>query len=172
MDKDKTLFLAYDASQVAGAYILFQLGDDGNIKMITTSTRVFIRASRNKSAAFRELLAIVSGVTDLEAIIRSHQSEVIILSDSISLSLIARQKFTNNKLLEISIFLSTFSNLTILYFPGSAQFFADALSRQFDKIYLQDKNENISKYFGEIQPPVNRDLLVVNWTTSNLETSC
>ena len=46
IDQDKTLFLACDASQVAGAYILFQLEDDGNIKMITTSTRVFIRASR------------------------------------------------------------------------------------------------------------------------------
>ena len=88
IDKDKTLFLACDASQVAGAYILFQLGDDGDIVMITTCTRIFIRAARNKSAAFRELLAIVSGVTDLETIIRSHQSEVIILSDSISLSLI------------------------------------------------------------------------------------
>ena len=92
-------------------------------------TRVFIRATRNKSAAFRELMSIISGVTDLETIIRSHESEVIILSDSISLSLIARQKFTNNMLLEISIFLSTFSNLTIVYFPGSAQFFADALSQ-------------------------------------------
>ena len=113
IDKNKTLFLVCDASQVAGAYILFQLGDDGDIIMITTCTRVFIRAARNKSAAFRELLAIISGVTDLETIIRSHQSEVIILSDSISLSLIVRQKFSNNKLLEISLFLSTFSNFTI-----------------------------------------------------------
>ena len=96
IDKNKTLFLVCDASQVAGAYILFQLGDDGDIIMITTCTRVFIRAARNKSAAFRELLAIISGVTDLETIIRSHQSEVIILSDSISLSLIVRQKFSNN----------------------------------------------------------------------------
>ena len=46
------------------------------------------------------------------------------------------------------------SNLTILYFPSSAQFFGDALSRQFDKIYLQDQNENLFKYFAEIQPPV------------------
>ena len=90
--------------------------------------------------------AIVTGVTDQEFVIRNHKSEVIILSDSISLSLITRQKFSQNKLLEISIFLSTFSNLTVLYFPGSGQFFADALSRQFDKIYLEDKSQNISKY--------------------------
>ena len=32
IDQDKTLFLACDASQIAGAYILFQLEDDGNIK--------------------------------------------------------------------------------------------------------------------------------------------
>ena len=127
--------------------------------MITTCTRVFIRAARNKSAAFRELLAIISGVTDLETIITSHQSEVIILSDSISLSLIVRQKFSNNKLLEISLFLSTFSNLTIVYFPGTAQFFVDALSRQFDKIYLENKTENLSKYFGEIHPPANKSFI-------------
>ena len=65
IDKNKTLYLACDASQIAGAYILFQIGDAGEVVMITTCTRIFIRAARNKSAAFRELLAIVNGVTDL-----------------------------------------------------------------------------------------------------------
>ena len=123
--------------------------------MITTCTRIFIRAARNKSAAFRQLLAIVSGVTDLESTIRGHQSEVVILSDSISLSLLIRQKFSNNRLLEISLYLSSFNNLSIVYFPGSAQFFADALSRQFDRVYLENKSENLSKYFGELHPLVN-----------------
>ena len=53
IDPEKTLYLACDASQVACGYILFQIADDGNIIMCSTSTRVFIRASRNKSAAFR-----------------------------------------------------------------------------------------------------------------------
>ena len=104
IDPEKTLYLACDASQVACGYILFQIGDDGNIIMCSTSTRVFIRASRNKSAAFRELLAIVTGVTDQEYVIRNHTSDVVILSDSISLSMITRKKFTQNKLLEIAIF--------------------------------------------------------------------
>ena len=124
--------------------------------MCSTSTRVFIRASRNKSAAFRELVAIVTGVTDQEYVIRNHTSDVVILSDSISLSMITRKKFTQNKLLEIEIFLSTFSNLSVQYFPGAGQFFADALSRQFDKVYLDDQNINLSKYFAEIQPPANK----------------
>ena len=38
IDKNKTLYLACDASQIAGAYILFQLGDDGEVVMITTCT--------------------------------------------------------------------------------------------------------------------------------------
>ena len=185
IDPEKTLYLTCDASQVAAGYILFQIGEDGNILMISTSTRVFIRASRNKSAAFRELLPIVTGVTDQEFVIRNHKSDVIILSDSISLSLITRQKFSQNKLLEISIFLSTFSNLTVLYFPGSGQFFADALSRQFDKVYLEDKSQNISKYFAEIQPTLNkkhigcrlnnqqfRDLLLRNSYQGNIDVFC
>ena len=84
IDKDKTLYLACDASQIAAAHIVFKLGEDGQIVMITTCTRIFIRSSRNKSAAFRELLAI---------------------NNSISLSLLTRQKFNNNKLLEISLYL-------------------------------------------------------------------
>merc|ERR1712215_209777 len=124
--------------------------------MCSTSTRIFIRASRNKSAAFREMLAIVTGVTDKEFVIRSHKTDVVILSDSILLSMITRKKFTQNKLLEIAIFLSTFSNLSVQYFPGTGQFFADSLSRQFDKVYLEDKTSNISKYFAEIQPLTNR----------------
>ena len=55
--------------------------------------------------------------------------------------------------------MSTFSNLTIVYFPGSAQKLADALSRQFDKIYLENKTENLSKYFGEIHPPANKSFI-------------
>merc|ERR1712215_487904 len=124
--------------------------------MCSTSTRIFIRASRNKSAAFREMLAILTGVTDKEFVIRNHKTDVVILSDSISLSLITRKKITQNKLLEIAIFLSTFSNLSVQYFPGAGQFFADALSRQFDKVYLEDQNCNVSKYFAEIQPPANK----------------
>ena len=79
IDPEKTLYLACDASQVAAAYILFQIGEDGNIQMCSTSTRIFIRASRNKSAAFREMLAIVTGVTDQEFVIRSHKTDVVIL---------------------------------------------------------------------------------------------
>ena len=45
IDKNKTLYLACDASQIAGAYILFQIGDAGEVVMITTCTRIFICAA-------------------------------------------------------------------------------------------------------------------------------
>ena len=156
VNPNKTLYIATDASQIATAYMAFQISDDAEIVMIYTTTRLLIRASRNKSSAFRELLAIVSGVSDLEHIIRQHCSEVVIMSDSISLSLLTRQKYSNNRLMEIALYLSSFGNLSVLYLPGSAQFMSDALSRQFDRVFLANTGSNISQYFAELLPPVNK----------------
>ena len=39
------------------------------------------------------------------------------------------------------------------------KFFADALSRQFDRVYLENKSENLSKYFGELHPPVKKSFI-------------
>ena len=46
-----------------------------------------------------------------------------------------------------------------MYFPGTAQFFADALSRQFDRVYLENETENLSKYFGDLHPPVKKNFI-------------
>ena len=156
VNPDKTLYIATDASQIATAYMAFQISENAEIVMVYTTTRLLIRASRNKSSAFRELLAIVSGVSDLEHIIRQHRSEVVVMSDSISLSLLTRQKYSNNRLMEIALYLSSFGNLSVLYLPGSAQFMSDALSRQFDRVFLANTGSNISQYFAELLPPVNR----------------
>ena len=175
IDKQKTLYIAADASQIAAAYIIFQIDNDGEILMIYTATRILIRSARGKSAAYRELLSIVSAVVDFEHEIRQHPGEVVILSDSISISLLIRQKSTNNKMLEISLLLSSFGNLSLYYFPGNAQFLADALSRQYNKVFLENTDTTISKHFAELLPPENskyvgttinckqfRDLLLCN----------
>ena len=85
IDANKTLYISCDSSQICGSYIVFQIDSEGSVKMVGTSTRIFIRGSRNKCSAWREILAIVMAVVDFEAVIRSHQGSVILLSDSIRL---------------------------------------------------------------------------------------
>ena len=86
--------------------------------LIYCDSRVLKQSDRNKTSSFRELLALVFGVIQMEAQIRGRNCEVVILTDCISLSLIHKQKFHNCKLLEISIYLASFVNLSIKYVQG------------------------------------------------------
>ena len=155
----KPLYVSCDASLICGSYIAFQLEENGSLRLVSTNTKIFIRSARNKSSAFRELLAILSSLLELEMVIRSHYDEVVILSDSISLSLLYRQRYSNSKLLEISIFISSFSNVSISYLPGSQIFFADILTRQYNRIFLDDNDKTISKHFAKLIPPPNKNLI-------------
>ena len=97
--------------------------------LIWCDSRILKQADR-KSSSFRELLAILWGITALECEIRSHGTDVVILSDCISL--LIRQKYHNSRLLEISIFLSSFSNISVHYITGANLYFADLISRHYN----------------------------------------
>ena len=124
--------------------------------LIYCDSRVLKQSDRNKPSSFRELLALVFAVKQMESQIRSHQGDVVILTDCVSLALIYKQKFHNSRLMEISIYLASFGNVSVQYVIGNSLFFADLISRAFNKIHLENEDSRVSKEFCEILPPMDR----------------
>ena len=155
IDQTRPLFVCCDSSQICLGILAFQLDDEGQMVLVYCDSRVLKPSDWNKTSSFRELLALVFGVIQMEAQIRGRNCEVVILTDCISLSLIHKQKFHNCKLLEISIYLASFGNLIIQYVQGPSLFFADLISRAFNKVYLENSESKVSQEFCELLPPVD-----------------
>ena len=168
IDQTKHLYIATDSSQIAIAFLCFQISDSGEMILIFTDCRILKQNDRNRAAAFRELLGLLFSVISLEDDIRMHQKQVILLTDAISLSLLHRQKFHNNWLLEISIFLGHFENLSIHYACGPSLFFADLISRQYKEVHLQNSPDLISKEWSELLPAMNLRNVGVTLTPEKL----
>ena len=126
------------------------------MNLVYCDSRVLKQSDRNKASSFRELLALVFAVIQMETQIRSHQAEVVILTDCVSLSLIYKQKYHNARLMEISIYLASFGNISVQYVTGNSLFFADLISRAFNKIHLENEDSKVSKEFCEILPPMDK----------------
>ena len=151
IDKSRPLFLTTDASQISIAWMLFQINKDGDIEIVATDSKLLHQADRNKAASFRELLALMSAIVKNELRIRDHPLEVVILSDCISLQFLHRTKYNNSRLLEFSLYLSTFSNISVHYCFGKSLYFADALSRSYNEVHLENSS-TLSKEWAQFIP--------------------
>ena len=131
-------------------------------------SKILKSSDRNKPAAFREMMALLFAIIQNEAVIRAHIAKVLVLTDCIGLGYVFRLKDSSSKLLEVSLFLGTFTNLFVRYSTGSSLFMADLLTRQFNKIHLQENKEKISNLWAEIQPPLSKQHFGATLTPSML----
>jgi len=132
IDKHKPIYYCTDSSQISVAYFAFQV-IDGEIRVVNMDSKILKSSDRNKPAAFREMMLLLFAIIQNEAVIRAHIANVLVLTDCIGLSYVFRLKDSSSKLLEVSLFLGTFSNLFVRYSTGSSLFMADLLMRQFNK---------------------------------------
>ena len=125
--KDRPLFLAVDSSQISTGYLIFQLEDSGEERLIYTGSKLFSAPDRNKPAGQRELLGMIFSLVENEPLLKNHPEQVVVLTDCISLQSLQRLKSTVPRMLEASMFLSTFNNVGIYYTPGVQLFFCDLI---------------------------------------------
>ena len=85
----------------------------GDIKLISMDSKILKGADHNKASSFREAIALMFALISNEAQIKSHESQVIVLTDCIGLSQILSSSNNNSRLLEFAVFLGTFSNLSV-----------------------------------------------------------
>ena len=97
INQHKPLFISCDSSQICLGLLAFQLDDNGQMILVYCDSRVLKPSDRNKASSFRELLALVFAVIQMESQITGHQGEVVILTDCVSLSLIHKQKYHNSQ---------------------------------------------------------------------------
>ena len=89
-------------------------------------------------------MALIFTLMQNESVIRAHTSKVLILTDCIGLSYVFRLKDSSSKLLEVALYIGTFSNIFVRYSTGASLFLADLLTRQYNKVYLNEDQEKIS----------------------------
>ena len=156
IELDAPMFVATDASQIAISYVIFQI-INGEIRIISLDSKILKASDRNKASSFREALALMYGLIANEATIKNHPASVICLTDCIGLSQILRSSNNNSKMLEYAIYLGTFSNLSVRYSVGSSLFLADILTREWNKIYLENDKEKISEMWSQLNPPLRKE---------------
>ena len=104
--REEPLFLASDSSQISAGYILFQLTEDGHIRLIKCDSRLLRQSSRNKGAARRELISLGFRLIETESTLRNHMAPILLLSDASLLQLLNRGRLMNNIFAEMGCFIS------------------------------------------------------------------
>merc|ERR1711891_91752 len=155
IDKTRPLFLCTDASQISIGWLLFQI-IAGEIKIINLDSKILQSSDRRKPAAIRESLGVIFALISNENNIKSHPEKTLLLTDCIGLSCILRSKATNEKMLENALYISTFRDLHVKYTVGSSLFLCDLITRQFNKIELDNDNEKISSVWAKFSPPLKK----------------
>ena len=155
LDPEKPLFCTVDASQVACCYLLFQLCDEGFIRMVYTKSKIFDLSTRNKPSVLRELTGLLYLLIQEEHTIKNHLKRVFILTDCSSLSYLQRNRYSNHKLSEMALYISTFQNINIFYTPGTSLFWSDLLSRQYNEVFMGNDKMKISQEWAKMVPYIS-----------------
>ena len=113
-------------------------------------SKILKGSDRNKASSFREAIALIYSLISNEAVIKNHESQVIVLTDCIGLSHILRSNNNSSRLLEYAIYLGTFSNLSVRYSVGSSLFLADLITRQYNKVHLENNEEKLSEMWSQL----------------------
>ena len=153
---------------MAVAYLTYQI-IGGRIRLIDLCSKILQGGDRRRSPSFRETLANIFALIQNEDTIKCHPQQVVLLSDCLGLSYLLRNKSHNEKLLDYSMYLSTFTNLRIHYTTGSSLSLCDLLSRQYNKIVLKNNKQLISKTWAEYLPPLKHKYVGTEITQAMLQ---
>ena len=151
---DYKLILTNDASKVAVASALFQLNpNNGMLELLDTQTKLLSEAQRSYSPVQRENFALFFGLSKAETYIRNSNAETLVLSDASSIQFLMRTKQYNSRSYEQSLLLSSLPNVSLYYTSGKTLLISDALSRQYQNIFLKDEG-SISSLQSTFIPPL------------------
>ena len=156
IDTSRPLFLCTDASQISIAWVLYQIVD-GEIKIINLDGKILKSSDRRKPAAVRESLGVVFALISNETAIKGHPKQTLLMTDCIGVSCILRSKATNEKMMEYALFISTFRDLHVKYTVGSSLFLADLITRQYNKIELDNDQDKISAVWSHFSPTLKKN---------------
>ena len=90
------------------------------------------------------------------------------MTDASSLQILQGAKSYNSKIIELSLYVSSFTNVEIVYSTGKSLYFSDSLTRCY-KQKLLEKGSDLSKEFSQLlQPPIDKKHIGTKLTNRQL----
>ena len=152
---DFRIVITADASLVSIATCIFQLNPEtGMLELLDTQSRLLNQAERTYSACQRENIAFFYALARAETVIRNSRSDNMILSDSSGIQYLQRTKNYNSRSYEQMLYLSSLPNLEVFYVTGRSLLLADLLTRQYQDVFLDNKN-TLSEIQSHFVPPIS-----------------
>ena len=153
---DFRLVITSDSSKVAIAACIFQLNPEtGLLELLDTQTRILSPAERSYSAVQRENIAFFFGVQKFDSYLRNSATDNCILSDASGIQWLSRTKNYNSRSYEQMLYLCSIPNLEVLFCSGKALLLVDLLSRQYQDVFLNNRNP-LSEIQSFFIPPISR----------------
>ena len=127
-DFTKQFKLAVDACDIGAGAVLFQEDNESLDHPVSYFSKKFNSHQRNYSTVEQEALALILSLKHFDIYVKANHHEVIVYTDNYPLTFIHRVKHTNQRILRWSLMIQGYG-LKICHLPGSANVFADTLSR-------------------------------------------
>jgi hypothetical protein len=115
-----------DASQLGISAVLMQKGEAGEKLIVSTASRVLNPTEQRYSTCEQELLAVVYALQKFRIYVFGHK--ITVYSDNKALSFLKKCNLTSNRVTRWTMQIQEY-DLDIVHISGTANFFADILSR-------------------------------------------
>ncbi len=149
--------LQTDASKVAGAFVHYQLNEDGKLELVNTQSTILAQAQIRSPSVVRESATLMWAIGASEPYLLAAEAPFIALTDCSCLQYIQRSKFHHSRFYEYSVTLSQYPKLEVLYLPGFLNATSDLLSRQFQDVLIS-QDSPLSEKQSRLIPPMPKEL--------------
>ena len=150
-DPDLHLFIFCDASKWSAAYTVMQLQKTGELELIECETKILNGADSRSSPVQRELSNVLFCITKCSKYLLATRKQAFLIGDAICVLHLKASRLWDSRSGTISLVLSRYPNLNLLYIRGVYLGLVDLLSRGFHNVFI-DKKVDYSKTFSEFLP--------------------
>ena len=139
IDTNKDVIIMADASEKMGyGYMMMQSGDDGELHAVSYGAKSVTKAQSRYTPAELELIAVVMAIKEFEYFLI--QRKITILTDCARVLHLDRWNAVNARQRRWLAYLMQF-NLSVKFVKGCRNYAADALSRIFSDMTIEQKLE-------------------------------
>ena len=156
--KEDSLLLFTDSSILSCGFMLASIENDLSITPIHADSRLYRSAERSHSIVLKECYSMLYALKQCEKYIRQSTKEVLIFSDCSSLQYLKNNMSNSSKFFELSLLLTSFPNVRIVYLKGEYNVTSDILSRRFFQMKIQDTKDRDKKLTNFVMKFKNNEI--------------
>ena len=154
---DRPAYLSTDSSRLCAGFMLSQPDDDDVLQPITMGSTMLSVPETRQEAPAREANALAWAVSQIEPYLLNTNSTIVAMTDSQPLSYLTNCKKWHSRYFELSVALSQYRSIEIVYTPGRFLVGADLLSRNIQNALVK-QDDTLSESFAKIGIPLPYDM--------------